>query len=183
MRGNGLGGSASSAAISRVEDRAARGVLVAQIDVDVVDADRPRGDQHAFEEAVRIALQIIAILERARLAFVDVDGHQPRRGLGAHDLPLAADRKPGAAQAAQARILHGLDHVVDPPLAVHAREVGGVSARRAIRVVVDVARQRQARFAFRRSPPARLPASRGRSDCGRQPLPGHARIARCTARR
>jgi hypothetical protein len=51
-----------------LEDRAAAGVLVAQVDVDRVDADRPRGDQHALEEAVRIALEVVAVLERAGLA-------------------------------------------------------------------------------------------------------------------
>ena len=57
-----------------LEDRAAGGVLVAQIDVDVVDAHRPRGDQRPFEEAVRVALEVVTVLERAGLAFVDVDG-------------------------------------------------------------------------------------------------------------
>ena len=39
---------------------------------------------------MRIAFEVVAILERSRLALVDVDRHQPRRGLGAHDLPLAS---------------------------------------------------------------------------------------------
>ena len=85
------------------EQRAARGVLVAQVDVDLVDADGPGGDQHAFEEAVRIALEVVAVLERAGLAFVDVDRHQPRRRLGAHDPPLAAGREARTAETAQRR--------------------------------------------------------------------------------
>ena len=42
-----------------LEQRAAAVVLVAQVDVDARDADRPGGDQHAFEEAVRIALEVV----------------------------------------------------------------------------------------------------------------------------
>jgi hypothetical protein len=83
------------------QDRAARRVFVAQIDVDVGDADRPRRDQHPLEESMRVALEIVTILERARLALVDVDRHQPRLRLAADDLPLAADRetppRPGRA--------------------------------------------------------------------------------------
>ena len=125
------------------EDRAAGGILVAQVDVDVVDADRPGRDQHPFEKPVRIALEVVAILERAGLAFVDVDRHQPRRRFGADDLPLAADRKSRAAQAAQARILHRLDDLVERALAAHAGEVRRVSIRGAVRVVVDVGGRRR----------------------------------------
>src|SRR6266545_2286579 len=38
------------------EDRAAPRILIAQVDIDRLDAHGPSGDQHAFEEAVRIAL-------------------------------------------------------------------------------------------------------------------------------
>jgi hypothetical protein len=47
------------------EDRAAARVFVPQIDVDLADPDRPRRDQHAFEEAVRVALEVLAVLEGA----------------------------------------------------------------------------------------------------------------------
>ena len=40
------------------QDLAALRILVAQIDVDVGRLDRPGADQHAFEEAVRIGLEI-----------------------------------------------------------------------------------------------------------------------------
>src|SRR5206468_2834306 len=55
------------------QDRAAAVVLVAKIDVDLVDADRPGRDKRSFYKAVRIALEVPAVLERSRLAFVDVD--------------------------------------------------------------------------------------------------------------
>ncbi len=57
---------------------------------------------------MRIALEVVAVLEGARLALVDVHRHQARRGLGAHDLPLAPGREARAAEAAQARVLHRL---------------------------------------------------------------------------
>ena len=69
------------------------GIFVADVDVDLGRLDHPGGDQHAFDEAVRIALEIVAILERAGLALVGVDRHQPRRRLGAHQRPFAAGRE------------------------------------------------------------------------------------------
>ena len=50
---------------------------------------------------MRIAFEVVAILERARLTFVDVDRHEARRGLAANDAPLASRRKTRAAEAAQ----------------------------------------------------------------------------------
>ncbi len=166
-----------------LEDRAARGVLVAQIDVDVVDAHRPRGDQRAFEEPVRIALEVVAVLERAGLALVDVDGHEARRGLGADDPPLAPRRKAGAAQAAQSRILERRDHGLDVALAGDARSEHAIAVVPAIRGEVDVRGNRRARLARRPRRPQSLPPSRGRPDCARRPPPARARSGRCTARR
>ena len=104
-----------------LENRAAAVILVAQVDVDLGDAHRPRGDERAFEEAVRIALEVVAVLERARLALVDVDRHQSRRRLGRHELPLAAGREAGAAQAAQPRVRQQRDDIGAPPFpAAHA---------------------------------------------------------------
>ena len=123
-----------------LENRAARRVFVAKIDVDLVDADRPRGDQRALEEAVRIALEVVAILERARLALVDVHREQPRRGLGAHDFPLAARRKARAPQTAQAGCFERRDDVLDRALAAHARVKDAVAAVGAIGGIVVVAR-------------------------------------------
>ena len=74
--------------------------------------DHPGGDQHALDEAVRIALEIVAVLEGAGLALVGVDREQPRRRLGAHQRPFAAGGKAGAAEAAQPGVAHGLDDVV-----------------------------------------------------------------------
>ena len=98
------------------QDRAAARILIAQIDIDRVDAHGPCGNQHAFEEAVRIALEVIAILEGARLAFVDIDRHEPRRRFRTHDLPLAAGGETRAAQAAQSGALKLGQDRIDRPL-------------------------------------------------------------------
>src|SRR6185295_10245100 len=52
------------------EDLPAARVFIAQVDVDLGDADRPRGDQHPFQETVRVALEVPAVLEGAGLALV-----------------------------------------------------------------------------------------------------------------
>ena len=66
---------------------------------------------------MRIAFEIPAILERPRLAFVDVDGHDAWRRLAAHDAPLAPRWKTGAAQTAQAGVFHRRERVLDGALA------------------------------------------------------------------
>ncbi len=86
-------------------------ILVAQVEVAGGNAHHLRGNQHALEKAVRVALEISAILEGARLALVDIHRHQPGRGVAAHDAPFAPCRKTRAAQAAQARVAQGFDHL------------------------------------------------------------------------
>ena len=82
--------------------RVQAGVFVAQVEVDRRRVDGERARQRAFEHPVRRGLQIVAVLEGARLAFVGVDHEVARRGAGAHRLPLARGREAGAAQPAQA---------------------------------------------------------------------------------
>ena len=52
---------------------------------------------------MRIGFEIIAVLERAGLALVAIDRHQPRARLAQHRAPFAPGRKAGAAEAAQRR--------------------------------------------------------------------------------
>ena len=96
------------------------GIFVADIEIGVGGLDDPRRDQHALDEAVRVLLEIIAVLERARLAFVAIDREQARRRFGAHQRPFAPGRKAGAAEAAQAGIADRLDNVVARALAADA---------------------------------------------------------------
>src|ERR1700736_1430068 len=67
------------------QDVAALGIFVAQVEIDVGSLDRPGADQHALEHAMRIGLEIVAVLEGAGLALVGVDRHQPRALLLAHE--------------------------------------------------------------------------------------------------
>src|SRR5258706_466167 len=78
-----------------VEDRAALRVLVAQIDVRRLGLDRPGGDQHPLEKAVRIGFEEIAVLEGAGLALVGIDREEARPRLLAHEAPFAPGRKAG----------------------------------------------------------------------------------------
>src|ERR1700730_2944090 len=84
-----------------LEDRAAAVIFVAQVNVDRFDANSPGRDERAFEKTMRIALQVVAVLERTRLALIDVDRHQTRSGFGRHDLPFAAGWKASTAQATE----------------------------------------------------------------------------------
>ena len=96
---------------------------------------------------MRVLLQVVAILERAGLAFVAVDREQPRRRLGAHQRPLAAGRKAGAAEAAQSGVAHDLDQVVAGALA------GQAIAQQRVAAVLAVAREivrRRKRMRMRR---------------------------------
>ena len=56
---------------------------------------------------MRVAAEIVAVLEGAGLALVAIDAQVARAGLAADDLPFAAGGKAGAAQAAQAGVIEG----------------------------------------------------------------------------
>ena len=54
---------------------------------------------------MRVALEIVAVLEGAGLALVGVDREVARLRLLAHELPFAPGRKAGAAEPAQAGLV------------------------------------------------------------------------------
>ena len=85
-------------------------VFIAQINVDGINAHHLRRNQHAFQEPMRVMLQIRSVFESAWFAFVDVDSHQTRGYLITHDAPLATRRKTSSTQAAQARVFHGFQN-------------------------------------------------------------------------
>ena len=97
-----------------------------------------RADQHAFEEAVRIALEIDAVLERAGLALVAVDRHQARAGLAEHRAPFAPRREAGAAEAAQRGVVERLQQIVLRQFARAQAIEQLVAAAGDIGVVVDI---------------------------------------------
>ncbi len=94
------------------------GIFVADIEISLRRLDHPGGDQHALDEAVRIALEIMAVLEGAGLALVGVDREHARGRLGAHQRPFAPGGKSGAAEAAQAGVADDLDQLIRRALAV-----------------------------------------------------------------
>jgi len=136
-------------------------VFVPQIDVSLGGLDHPRSDQHALDETVGIALEIIAVFEGAGLTLVGIDGHQSRRRLSPHQGPLAAGRKPSAAETAQAGIADRLDDVVATALARETRPQESVAAlclvgREIFPATVSVACP----------PPATAAATLSGEDCG-----------------
>ncbi len=125
-----------------VEDRPALRVFVAQINVDVGGLDHPGGDQHAFEKAVRVGFEKIAVLEGAGLALVAIDREQARGGLLAHQTPFAPGRKPGTTEPAQPRMLERLDHLLGFARAGETGLQQAVAARRTIGIEADEGRDR-----------------------------------------
>ena len=96
-----------------VEDLQHSRILVAHVDEDFLGFHGPGRDQHAFEELVRTAFEIVAVLEGAGLAFVAVDGHVARAFFGAHKRPLAPGGEAGAAEAAQTAVRERGDDLID----------------------------------------------------------------------
>src|SRR4051812_35252581 len=123
----------------RFENLAATVILVAEVDVNLGDVDRPGGDESAFEKPVRVALQVKAILECSRFALVDVDRHQTGGRAGCNRLPFASRRKAGAAEPAQTGILHRRHDFVPGFCAGDARTRKLVTALRLVPGIVDMA--------------------------------------------
>ena len=86
-------------------------VFGADVYVPTLGTDRETGDDHAFDDSVRIAFEDAAVHERAGIALVGVADDELLVALGvASELPLAPSRKPGPATAAKPRGPHRLDH-------------------------------------------------------------------------
>ena len=124
--------SADAGAVQRCElcaqNLARRRVFVAQVDVNFGRVDNPRGDQHAFEKAVRSRLQDPAVFECAGLALVRVHRHKPRFRLRRNEAPLAAGGKSGATKAAQAALFDCGHDRLAAAAAVETRFQQGVAA-------------------------------------------------------
>ena len=97
---------------------AGRGVLLSQVDDRVLGLYEPRCDRHALDEQVRPQFHDVAVLDRARLAFVGVDDDDARPGVLDDGRPFAERREAGAAVAHEARRLdlrqHGVVRVLGP---------------------------------------------------------------------
>ncbi len=86
-----------------VEDFQHGWIFVAHVDVDVFCFHRPGGNERAFEQAVRIVLEVMPVLEGAGLAFVAVYRHQPWAGVGPDDLHFVPAGKPAPPDRAAPR--------------------------------------------------------------------------------
>ena len=101
-------------------------VLVPDEDPSLAAAGREHPEHQALEHEVRLLGQDLAVLEGARLGLVGVADRVLRLGLLLRDqLPLRAGREPGAAHAAQLRLLQLGDQVAGVEL---AREGGAQHA-------------------------------------------------------
>ncbi len=83
-----------------------RRVFVAHVDKTGFRLDGPSGNQHAFEKQMRCALEIVAILERSRLALISIHRQIARPRIAAHEAPFCARWKPRTTQTAQTALLY-----------------------------------------------------------------------------
>ena len=137
--------------------------------------------QHALEELVRLALEIIAILEGAGLALSPLTAIRPRPLLGAHQPPLAPRGEPRAAEAAQAAIGERRDHVFHLARAGEAGFQHAIATRSSVRVEVLVGRHVRMHVAFERQ--LSELRRRGMVDMAMADLGCRRRVARADARR
>ena len=88
-------------------------ILAAQIHIALRRPTGNTGNQHAFNQAIRIAFQDHAIRKRARIAFVGIADDEFLCGrLVVHGLPLDAAGKGRAAASAQSGFSHGGNDVL-----------------------------------------------------------------------
>ena len=93
-----------------LENLRALGKLAADVDVGRLRVQRETGDQDSLEELMRIFVNDVAILERARLGFVGVANQVDRFFFVRLDeTPFHPARKTGATASAQSRGLHFVD--------------------------------------------------------------------------
>src|SRR5712691_4595980 len=136
-------------------------VLAPDVDEAQVRAEGARGDEHAFDQSVRIPLHEIAVLEGAGLALVRVDHEiaRRRRALG-DEAPLHTGGKARAAQPAEVGLLDllgdgGRLHALGllPALVAAALSIDAESMR-----VLDVEVAREDPLGHQRRP-SRIPST------------------------
>ncbi len=87
---------------------------------------------------MRVAFEVAAVLERPRLALVDVHRQVTRRRLVAHDAPLAPGRKASTAEPAQASVRQRSDHRLGAALAPGKRRGERIATAGAVGGIADV---------------------------------------------
>ena len=90
-----------------VENFCTFGEFAANINVSKIHVIRPTGNDHSLDELMRIFVNDLAILERARLGFVRIANQINRLGIRmAHEAPFESAGKSRAAAPAQSGIQH-----------------------------------------------------------------------------
>ena len=92
------------------------------------------GDKRSLQEAVRDALQQMAVLEQARLADIGVDHQTAGTGSGADGLPLGSRGKVGAAPLLQPRLHNLVNHRLRGP----GQGIGQAGIAAAIDVIINI---------------------------------------------
>ena len=87
----------------QIQQRANLGILVAEIEITILRPNQPGGDQHSLQGAMRVALQIIAILESTGFPLIGIDRQRLASLDSAHQGPLPWCRKPGTTKTTQCR--------------------------------------------------------------------------------
>src|SRR5215210_1837107 len=95
---------------------------------------------------MRVTLEKIAILERSRLALVDIDCRIARRGLLSYCAPLLACGKACAAQAPQVGILECLEYLLARDEALDHIEQRFIAAGLTVLSIIYVVRYIRLRF-------------------------------------
>ena len=96
-----------------LEGGAGGACLAVDVDVGALEADGVVGEEDAFDEAVGIALEEVAVLEDAGFAFLGVDDeHAGLAGVGGGEPPLGGDGEVGAAAAGEASLLDGVEELL-----------------------------------------------------------------------
>src|SRR5262249_30580169 len=120
------------------QDLTAGRIFVANVNVNVLGLDDMRTDQRTLKKAVRIALKVVAVLERSGFAFVAVDAHQPRPGLAQYAAPLPAGGKAGASEPAQGGVVERFQKVILAQLAITQTPQQTVTAGSHVSIVIDI---------------------------------------------
>src|ERR1700683_5067955 len=97
----------------RVHDVDNVAIFAAYIDVALVRADRAAGDDHAFDQLVRVHFHQRTILAGSRFAFIGVRQDIFRLGgVFGNETPLQSGGKARAATPAEVRLLHFVDDLI-----------------------------------------------------------------------
>ena len=94
-----------------LEQRMDMGILVPQIDINVLGFDDRGGKQGAVQDLVGRRLEAEPVLERPGFSFVGIDRQHPRLGRSLQETPFPRRRKSGSSHSPEIRRLEFADQV------------------------------------------------------------------------